>query len=257
MPDKVHNPDGKTFKTFELGSNMKKFTKIINLPKMKTHTLTKFTGAVKNLFGTIPGNIKAGYHATLPDSMEFSEMLIDLYIYHKHNGLVLNIMDGITGMDGQGPSAGNPRKFNTIIASNDAMALDVIAVRILNIKNVPTIKNAEKMGIVESFEKNIDLKGVKDLSFKVKMPKTVFDKIPKPIFRLMKKILTAKPYVNEDKCTSCGTCKNICPKDAIKIVDKIPEFDYNKCIRCYCCQEMCPTKAIILKKNIFFKFLRS
>ena len=253
-PVTVHNPKGKIFKTFELGSDLEKFTKIINLPKMKTHTLTTFTGAVKNMFGTISGKKKVGYHVKVPDISDFSDMLIDLYLYHK-NKTVLHIMDGIVGMEGQGPNSGTPAHFNTILASDNAMSLDVIASKILNLNNVPTITVARKRRIKESFEKNIDLRGNYLPSYKIKLPNSTIFLLLNRLMPFAKRFLTQKPYVINNICTGCATCKEVCPKDAITIIDNLPHFNYEKCIRCYCCQELCPKKAITLKKNILSKIL--
>jgi uncharacterized protein (DUF362 family) len=51
---------------------------LVSLPKLKTHGLVRFTGAVKNQFGCIPGLLKSQYHVKLPDPWDFSTMLVDL-----------------------------------------------------------------------------------------------------------------------------------------------------------------------------------
>ena len=56
---------------------------IINLPKLKTHGFTIFTGAVKNMFGTVPGRLKISYHMRYNYVEKFSEMLIDLILTLK------------------------------------------------------------------------------------------------------------------------------------------------------------------------------
>ena len=100
---------------------------IINLPKLKTHVFTTFTGAVKNLFGVIPGYNKPAYHAKLRDVVHFSEMLLDIL------GSVtpdLSVIDGIIALEGDGPGKrGKPKRVGALIAGTDSVALDVVACR--------------------------------------------------------------------------------------------------------------------------------
>ncbi|MBU0671801.1 MAG: DUF362 domain-containing protein, partial [Candidatus Margulisbacteria bacterium] len=77
---------------------------IINLPKLKTHGWTLYTGAIKNMFGAVPGFFKTKYHIFAPQPYEFSEMLVDILEVTKPQ---VNIMDAVIGMEGPGPSAGN------------------------------------------------------------------------------------------------------------------------------------------------------
>ena len=94
---------GKINKSFQLASYLENADLVINLPKLKTHGLTMYTGAVKNLFGCIPGVLKAEYHLRMQSVYDFSRMLNDLA------GLVapeLTIMDAVVGMEGEGPSNG-------------------------------------------------------------------------------------------------------------------------------------------------------
>jgi len=71
----------------------------------KTHNLTLFTGAIKNLFGAIPGFKKSEYHKQAPKVEEFSEIIVDIFSAVRPQ---LNIMDAIEIMEGNGPSLENP-----------------------------------------------------------------------------------------------------------------------------------------------------
>ncbi len=71
---------------------------IINLPKFKTHNLTTITGAIKNMFGVVPGFTKVGYHLRFDDINVFTGMLLDIVMLVKPT---LNIMDGILGIEGE------------------------------------------------------------------------------------------------------------------------------------------------------------
>ena len=115
---------------FEEGSQNKKFfianavldcDGLISLPKMKTHGLERFTGAVKNQFGCVVGMRKGEFHVKLPDATDFAKMLVDLNSYVKPR---LYIMDGIIAMEGNGPRGGTPRPMNVLLFSTDPIALD-------------------------------------------------------------------------------------------------------------------------------------
>ena len=70
---------------------------VINSPKLKTHSATIYTGAVKNVFGCIPGLRKAMYHKIAPDKEDFGEILTDIHMAAKYG---LHIMDGIYSIQG-------------------------------------------------------------------------------------------------------------------------------------------------------------
>ena len=51
--------------------------------------------------------------------------------------------------------------------------------------------------------------------------------------------------LDNQKCVACCICMNICPCDAIRIIDKDHyEFDKNKCAYCGLCEKACPKGAI-------------
>ena len=79
---------------------------IINLAKLKTHCFAYYTGATKNLFGFIPGLIKAEYHFRLKHDDLFFKALIDIAEFVKPT---VSIIDGIDGMEGEGPTSGKKK----------------------------------------------------------------------------------------------------------------------------------------------------
>jgi uncharacterized protein (DUF362 family)/NAD-dependent dihydropyrimidine dehydrogenase PreA subunit len=234
--------DGFLIKKFELAKDLKKYDLIVNLPKMKTHTLTVFSGAVKNLFGLIPGARKAQFHARLQNADFFSLMLLDLYMVLKPS---INIMDGIIGMDGQGPNAGRLRDSKMIIASEDALVIDAAASEICGLK-VPLIEHAKKRKVLPAYR----VIG-KYQQQKYRHPRSIMESLPGWIKKKVKAFFTEHPEIT-DKCIKCRRCIKVCPVHAISNELKI---DYSKCIRCYCCQELCPEKAIRLKSNLVLMML--
>ncbi|MGV8171923.1 MAG: DUF362 domain-containing protein, partial [Candidatus Woesearchaeota archaeon] len=244
--------DGKVLKKIKTTDIMDFPDYIINLPKMKTHSFMKITGAVKNLFGLVPGTTKPLYHVKGKNEELFAELLIDIYEHYKPL-IKINIMDAVVGMEGQGPGNGDPKNTGLIIASTDAISLDVVQSRIMgfNPLNIPIITAAINRRLI-----NIsDIKIIGDYTN---------SNIPKLDYRpagsgggVMSFITSAKSYlmktpplipeVNKDKCIKCGICAKLCPVQCITL-KPYPAFDRNVCIKCYCCHEHCPQGAIFLKR---------
>lgn len=254
-PLKINTPDGKIAKSLFIAREIYKFDKIISLPKLKNHNLTGITGAVKNLYGVIPGLRKAKYHFRFKNIEEFNSLLIELNLRVKP---CMNIMDGIIGMQGDGPNSGDPKKIGLIIMGDNTVALDYIASTIVNYNpdDIPFIKIAKdyKFG---GYKKNlIDVKGeslkksiVKD--FKTikprKSPEIGSGFLRKVIVNLMIK----KPVIIKNQCNGCSECAEICPAKTITLINNKAVISYNKCIKCYCCSEVCSQNAIKLKIKPF------
>ena len=123
---------------------------VINLPKIKSHVQLLLTLGVKNLFGCVPGKMKAWWHLEAgKDVNRFSTMLVETA---KAINPTLTIVDGIIGHQGNGPSGGEPRSLGILGASADVFALDRALVEILNVspEQVPTINASMRLGICPS-----------------------------------------------------------------------------------------------------------
>ncbi|MFC1744763.1 DUF362 domain-containing protein [Candidatus Riflebacteria bacterium] len=229
---------------------------LISLPKLKTHGLEKLTGSVKNQFGCIPGFVKGEYHVKLPDANDFARMLVDLNNYLKPR---LYIMDGIYGMEGNGPRGGTPRQMNLLLMSEDPIALDATLCRLLDVEPefVPTVKFGYQTGAGTYLTDEIELLGdefqqFKNCDFNIDREQ-IRPFIGQGILRFLNNRLVSKPYIVKEKCIKCGQCVTMCPTNPKSVnwqlgnKKKVPRYDYGSCIRCYCCQELCPEKAIKLK----------
>lgn len=224
---------------------------VINLPKLKTHSSAIYTGAVKNLFGCIPGLKKAEYHRTAPDPKQFGNLISDI---HKAVKIGLNIMDGITAMQGEGPTAGEVYPAGKILISTDPLALDTAASAMLglNIEDIPILMTARERNIGESHIENINISGDYTKAPKLsgfKLPKS-FGKTGKKNYAVLVKLIDfmkTKPVVNRKLCKNCNTCVESCPIHAIDRNTKT--IDYSKCIECLCCHELCMYKAVELKRS--------
>ncbi|MFZ3101219.1 MAG: DUF362 domain-containing protein [Desulfitobacteriaceae bacterium] len=245
-------PEGRVAKNLTITNCVLEADVIITLSKLKTHGMMTFTGAVKILFGVIPGLLKAEYHLKMPEIMDFAGLLVDIAQYVKP---ALSIMDGIVGMEGNGPSAGQPRNIGALLLSTDPFALDVVAADLIGLKaeKVPTIRVARERGLTASLEE-IDLKGDARSLWKIQdfiVPKTVssnsLDRVPLPksVSRFLLNRVRPRPVFSHDQCKSCSDCVNNCPPRALVMNDqKRPVVDLEACIRCFCCQELCPHQAV-------------
>ncbi|NJM70206.1 MAG: DUF362 domain-containing protein [Scytonema sp. RU_4_4] len=120
---------------------------VINLPKVKSHAQLVLTLGVKNLFGCVPGKMKAWWHMEAgKDANRFGKMLVETARAIHPN---LTIVDGIIGHEGNGPSGGEPRSLGILAASSDVFALDRAIVEILNIlpEQVPTVAASMRLGL--------------------------------------------------------------------------------------------------------------
>ena len=209
---KIRDEKAHVLKNFYLPRIVKEASLIINMPKLKTHQLTKFTGAIKNLYGCIPGGMKQKLHAIASKEKKFSKMLVDIYQNIKPE---LNIMDAVIGMEGNGPSSGDARKVGLILASRNAVALDIAACRIIGqkIRKVYAIKQALKRKLAS---KKIIVYGT--------LPRLDFKKprMTSRLRRLFASFIREKPIVcDKKKCVKCGICARHCPRKAIKLANNL------------------------------------
>jgi len=253
-------------KSFVLANGVIEADGLVSLPKLKTHGLTRFTGAIKNQFGCIPGFLKSQFHVKMPDPYDFATMLVDLNTLIKPR---LCIMDGIMAMEGNGPSSGKPRKLGVLLFSDDPVAIDSVACKIIDLNPafVPTSKPGEKAGLGTYHYENIEILGENiesliDYDFEVVRKPPVA--MPSGNLRtFLKNQICPKPIINETICTNCGTCVKLCPVTPKAVnwhtgdESKPPTFKYDLCIRCFCCQELCPDGAVSVQETllgrIFFR----
>ncbi len=226
---------------------------IISVPKLKTHTFMSLTGAVKNMFGCVPGQHKLNAHGKFQTQEKFAEALLDVCLYMKP-GLVL--MDGIIAMEGNGPAAGSPVDLGVLLASTDSVALDTVASCIVGYDplKIPVLKIAHDKNIGMTDMNNIELVGDPINDFKKDIKKGQM-KISYKFTPLINLTGSIKPVVDMKKCVKCGLCAQNCPVSAIDL-KPYPKFDYNKCIRCFCCSEVCPQHAITPNPTLMLKLFR-
>lgn len=255
----LRSPSGRVARSFVVSDIVTQVDRIISLPKLKTHQLMYFTGAMKNLFGLVPGLMKSPYHLHHPSRSGFATMIVDLVTGLKPH---YAIMDGIVGMEGPGPAGGTPRRLEVILASSNLLALDEMAARIIGYPHgkIPVAAEAfyrgewlcamtdiETLGDpVESFitrdYKKVPIKSGSSQLVEFAGGRTV---------QFLRSLIEPRPKILNKRCTRCGECTRICPASAMEFRGRGKKtrivVDYSKCIRCYCCHEICKFDAIELK----------
>ncbi len=224
---------------------------VINVPKFKTHSAAVFTGAVKNIFGLIPGLKKADYHRIAPSPKDFAHVIASM---HKATSIGLHIMDGITAMQGEGPTAGTVYKANKILISTDPLALDAVAVKMmgLEVDDVVILAVARDEGLGEA-----DVGKISAVGDYQAPPRLAGFRLPKYTRWLRLRdygfvstalqFLKTRPRINLEKCRHCNMCVESCPVQVIDEATKV--VDYAHCIECMCCHELCGYQAIELRKD--------
>jgi len=244
-------PDGVLLKQLDLLKVWQEADVIIALPKLKTHGFTTITGAMKILFGLVPGLTKLGYHAKLPDLDRFCDMLLDVVACVQPT---LFVMDGVLGIEGNGPSLhGSPRHVGVLLASKDAVAMDAVVCQIIGLDpdRLALFRAAARHGWwpVEVTVVGTPVPDVAVPDFR--LPDTAHAATRRTdrgwLSQWATHVLTPRPVPQRGRCTACRTCVRSCPQQAITIVDRLAVVDDERCIRCYCCHEMCPEAAIDLE----------
>lgn len=261
-------PDGVKVKSVPVLAVIAEAELIISAAKLKTHSLMTYTGAAKNMFGAVYGLEKSEYHFRYPKLEDFSDFLTDLVSAVPPQ---ISFVDGIIGMEGNGPTGGDSVFAGLTFAGTNPFALDAVAGQTVGIgvDENPLVKTAAKRGLWSGDLSKIKIFGeegrpvlsLEEYAKPFRRPDSVgaldfsaFRWIPEPVMRLLKKAFTPKPFVIKDRCVGCGECALSCPRKIIRISGKKAEIDRKNCISCFCCQEMCPKEAIRAKKRLSVRF---
>ena len=253
----AHHPDAAKAKVFEYTTWLDKCDGIINFCKLKTHGMMGMSAAVKNMFGAVPGTRKPEMHYLYPDADDFADMLIDINEYFKPR---LNIVDAVTGMEGNGPTSGTPRHIGCIIAGASPYEVDMACAEIIGIDHsaVHTMSAAARRGLApEKYALSGDIKPFIQKDVELPPRHDIRFMAGSPIGHALSAFLSAKPALKKAKCTGCQKCFKVCPADAIVMKNHRPVIDRKKCIRCFCCQEFCPQAAMISHRPLIARLLNN
>ncbi len=270
-------PEGVRCRLFDIITPILGADLVVDLCKLKTHALTGMSAAVKNMFGSIPGIVKFEMHSRFPDYGDFSEMLVDLCELICKRTDFISVTDGIVAMEGNGPTAGTPRKLGALIVSANPFAADVVSSHLIGRDGrITTVNNAAARGLSPAGIEGVNVIYLTD-SAVTPLDFAVPDSVDKNGIEVMKNLFGGRiyrmfqpyPTIDYRACVGCGECSASCPQHTITMVERekiggkaraskalrVPKIERDACIRCFCCQELCPHGVVKIRKNPITRWL--
>ena len=201
---------GRRLKSLHVISPLLEADLVVNIAKMKSHTLAVYSGAVKNLYGVIPGLLKAEMHFQHQSVESFSDMVVDICDFIKPQ---LNIVDAVMAMEGEGPGSGDPREVDALVASPSAYAADAVSAGLAGyaIDELPMLRLARERGL---FSGEVEILGDDPESLRVKDfvrasqrgNHLLQSKVPGFLVKPLESWFALKPKVRRKACVGCGIC---------------------------------------------------
>jgi uncharacterized protein (DUF362 family)/ferredoxin len=254
---------------------------VISMPKLKTHYEVGMSVCLKNLIGTCIGREnKKKIHGNLPRNIVHLNRIVhpDLFI-----------VDGIIGMEGNGPSRGMPVRFNKVLIGTNPFQLDYLCARLIGFRpdHVKTLVAAKEMGLIHQKEiLEWDAVSLDGFILEFKRPKVspwvgfvINPRFQKHLIRIryapiMRTICSTNFIknifyvtgisqerirveeadlsftINRNLCNQCNKCVEYCPVGLS--LEDIANGGRERCIGCLYCYSVCPTTAITLKGELGF-----
>ncbi|HID61416.1 MAG TPA: DUF362 domain-containing protein [Anaerolineae bacterium] len=241
----------------------------ISVPKVKTHAEAGMSAAVKNLMGCVVGTDKRLVHANLPAN------LVRLNEIIKPD---LILVDGLVGMEGNGPGDGRPKRLDLLFAGTNPFLIDLLIARLVGLDRdaIPYLRIAHERGYIGD-EDIVQVDEIEPIvRFEPPPPRNLITRLldhrlltgvrdlTRPIHgsetarRLLHRLgilqdvyeraeaRVERLVLDRNACDECGKCLIVCPME-LPITD--PGFDFwssPDCLGCLYCAFICPQKAIII-----------
>lgn len=238
-------PDGKMTKCLCLLDMVNKVDAIINIGKIKIDTNLGYFGAMANLFGLVPGELKTFVLNRLGTQRDFGNYLLDIYSAISKK-LVLNILDGVVALE----NGETQRMMSCLLVGENIFQVDKTVLDILKIKKQSTYLGlAEERGFYIGQDNNLTQEEIKKFEIPdFALAEFDLDKKLDPSVSNQKSFFfhnQKRVVIDPKKCKGCSICSKICPTGAIlmkydKNEELFAEVNYKKCIFCYKCLTACP-----------------
>ena len=183
---------GFAYRSLLIREELRAFDVVLNVPKMKNHSAAGVTLGLKNMFGMTPMNpimgfTKVSFHGEVPEeelvqstprerlARQYAREFLEGRPSGQSNGKLaraivdhnlvfpssLVVIDGVIGMEGQGPWGGDPIKSNVLVAGYDLVATDVVAARVMGYipEEIPLFYYAVQAGLGNLDFESIELVG--------------------------------------------------------------------------------------------------
>jgi len=228
---------------------------IINLPKVKSHSLTLLTAAVKNMYGAIPGYSKTTLHRLHSNPDDFGRLIKTIWQVIPPTWTVA---DGIVGMEGQGPANGRPVQLGFLAAAENPFALDRALCSALHIdaRRVPYLaaQADEDKALPRVEGDSVDI-----ASFETPAGAHLLKCVPSWLVRRASSIVWVRPAFSRQACVRCGKCVAACPVHALTLDSSsaCPTLARARCISCSCCHEVCPADAIRMTQSSLLRMMKA
>lgn len=221
---------------------------LVTVPKLKTHTLTGMTCALKNQVGILPGGFKCHIHEVAPTPPRLAHAILDL---NQAVRFSLAIVDGILGLAGQGKFAPpTPTRLGAVVAGDNLVSTDAVCAHLIGLRPeaVLTTRYGAERGMGQC-----DLTGIETVGDAPERLRTAF--LPPGFepkrWRLFARLFyhvrgrSVRPVVRRELCTRCGECAAVCPTGAL-VLSPYPRIS-GACIFCFACRARCRTGALQLR----------
>jgi len=131
---------------------------VISVPKMKCHHWAGVSLSMKNLFGVVPG-CKYGWPKNVLHVHNLMLSIPELYEAVRPG---LAVVDGVVGMEGDGPLMGTARPTGVVVVGCDGVAVDAVSTRIMGFDpaQIPYLHLADWVGLGAIEPRRIELRGL-------------------------------------------------------------------------------------------------
>ena len=233
---------------------------IVNVPKLKTHLMTFYTGPVKNIsMGVVAQHSRALMHRLAGNDFHLlGELLVDAYLALRER-VALTVVDAGEIMEGDGPTFGRGRWLGKLLCG-PTVEVEWLCARLLGAERTPVPLALSRRRPMQAASlpalAAIGVRGPSTYGRSLLARLPAWTNVDYWASVVLGRVLISRAWhrvrIDERKCVACRTCLEHCPSGAIgpdlTIVDE-------RCNRCLSCLENCPQQAIAVRTSRLMRLL--